>query len=163
MRTRRGTLALIAIGCVSLVAAFAIGISDNLPGFCPRCKKTADTAAFAIGISDNLPGLALCYLAVAAFILAFVHTWRQVRRFLILLGASLVGFLIFVVLHNLFYALAQISAHIVVLGQLLEYLHAVFFLVAILVCPAGFLIGAAGSVAMAVMRARGKRTSDEAR
>ena len=133
-RSRKVTLVLVTICCVSLIVAFLIGISDNLPG------------------------LVLCYVAVTALILAFVHTWRRVKRFLILLGASLIGFPLVVILHNLFYALGQVAADVIVLGTLLEFLHAVFFLVAILVCPPGVLIGAVGSV---VTYCKGRQVSDE--
>ena len=133
-RTRKVTLVLVTICCVSLIVAFLVGISDNLPG------------------------LLLCYVAVTALILAFVHTWRQVKRFLILLGASLIGFPLFVILHNLFYGLGQVAADIIVLGYLLECLNAVFFLVAIMVCPPGVLIGAVGSV---VTYCKGRQVSDE--
>ncbi len=133
-RSRKVTLVLVTICCVSL------------------------TVAFFIGISDNLPGLLLCYVAVIALILAFVHTWRRVKSFLILLGASLIGFPLFVILHNLFYGLGQVAADIIVLGYLLEFLHAVFFLVAIMVCPPGVLIGAVGSV---VTYCKGRQVSDE--
>lgn len=103
-------------------------------------------AAFIVGISDNPPGLALCYLATVSLILAFVNAWRKVKYFLILLGSSVIGFAVFAVLHNVFYALAEISSDIVVLNRSLEFLHAVFFLVAIFVCPAGLLIGAVGGM-----------------
>ena len=133
-RSRKVTLVLVTICCVSLIVAFLIGISDNPPG------------------------ILLCYVAVTALILAFVHTWRQVKRFLILLGASLIGFPLFVFLHNLFYALGQMAAGVIVLSPLLEFLHVVFFLVAIMVCPAGVLIGAVGSV---VTYCKGRLASDE--
>jgi len=117
-------------------------------------------AGFIVGISDNPPGLALCYLAGVSLILAFVHGWRKVKYFLILLGSSVIGFAVFAVLHNVFYALAEISSDIVVLKHSLEFLHVAFFLVAIFVCPAGFLIGAIGSVVMAVICFRKKRLSN---
>ena len=107
-------------------------------------------SAFIVGISGNMPGLLLCYLAACAVILAFVHSWRSVKYFFILLGTSLVVFFVFVVLHNVFYGLGQMAAEINVLRQLLDFFHAVFFLTAILVCPAGFLIGLVGSVVTTV-------------
>jgi len=115
-------------------------------------------SAFIVGISDNLPGLALCYIAAISIILAFVHAWRKVMYFLILSGASLVGFFVFVVLHNVFYGLGQISADIIVLSQLLEFSHVAFFLIAIFICPAGLLIGAVGSVVTAIMYFKKRRT-----
>ena len=118
-------------------------------------------AAFIVGISGNISGLALCYIAAISFILAFVHTWRKVKNFLILLGASFIGFFLFVVLHNLFYALGEMASGIVVLGPVLGFFEVVFFLLAILVCPPGFLIGAVGSVVMAVIHFKRERISEE--
>lgn len=98
-------------------------------------------AAFIVGISNNLPGLALCYAAAISVILAFTHTWRKVKYFLILLGTSAVGFGVFVILHNVFYGLGEMAGDVIVLSWLLEFLHVAFFLIAIFVCPAGFLVG----------------------
>ena len=106
------------------------------------------TAAFFVGISGNPPGLFLCYLATAALILAFVHRWRKLKSFLILLGISIIGFVVFVILHNVFYAFAEMTADIIILNYLLEFLHAVFFLIAVLVCPTGLLIGTIGIAAV---------------
>ena len=137
MRVRKISLVLVAISCVSLIAAFLVGISDNPPG------------------------ITLCYLAATTFMLAFVHTWRRLRTFLILLGAGVIGFVLFAVLHNLFYALGIMAKDVAVLPQLLEFLHAAFFLIAIMVCPPAALIGAVGSVVVAVMN-KGKQIPDEA-
>ncbi len=107
-------------------------------------------AAFIVGISNNLPGLALCYVAAISIILAFVHTWRRLKYFLILASVSLVGFAICVILHNVFYAVSRMAGDIIVLSRLLEFSHAVFFIIAIFICPAGFLIGAVGSIVTAI-------------
>jgi len=125
-KLRWTTLALIAVGCAFLAAGLVIGIADNPPG------------------------LALVYLAVSAWIAAFAHRWRRVRSFLILLVASLVGFPLAVVLHNGFYALAEVASAVVGLSQVLAFLEVVFFLIAIFVCPSGVLIGAVGSVVLAL-------------
>ncbi len=120
--SRKVTFILLAIFCASMIALFCTGLSGNWYE------------------------ISLCYLAAIALILAFVHTWRKVKYFLILLGASLIGFPFFAVLHNVFYGLGEMAADIIVLSHLLGFLSAGFFLVAIIVCPAGFLIGAVGSV-----------------
>ena len=104
--------------------------------------------ALFIGISSNEKGLLLDYLAAAVLILAFVHTWRKTKYFLILLGASLLGFPLFAVLHNVFYGLGLMAKDIIVLSHSLEFLHVVFFVLAVVFCPAGILIGAAGSILM---------------
>lgn len=116
-------------------------------------------AAFLIGVSDNLPGLALVYAAVTAFLLAWAHTWRSLKRFLVLLGLSLLGFPLAVVLHNLFYALAELAAEFAGLAWVLGMLEVAFFLVAILVCPPGILVGAVGSVVLAIHRFRQNRST----
>ncbi len=136
-KSRKVTVGLVVLCCVSLLAAFIVGISDNPPG------------------------LALCYLATVSLFLAFVHTWRKVKYFLILLGSSVIGFAVFAVLHNVFYALAEISSGIVALNQVLKFLDAASFLVAIFVCPAGLLIGAIGSVVMAVAYFKKKQVLSE--
>jgi len=118
-------------------------------------------AAFIVGISGNLPGLALCYVAAISIILAFVHSWRRVKYFFILLGASLVGFFIFVVLHNVFYGLGQMAADINILAQLLDFFHAVFFIIATLVCPAGFLVGVVGSLITMIVHFKKKRVPNK--
>jgi hypothetical protein len=78
--------------------------------------------------------------------------WRELSKFLILLGASIGGFFIFVLLHNGFYALGTITNHIVVLSHLIEALSVVSFCIAVLLCPPAFLVGAAGSIARAINR-----------
>jgi len=118
-------------------------------------------AAFIVGISDNPPGLALCYLAAVSLILAFVHAWRKGKYFLILLGSSVIGFAVFAVLHNVFYALAEISSDIVVLSRMLKFLDVASFLVAIFVCPAGLLIGAIGGMLTVAARFKKRQACNE--
>ncbi len=67
------------------------------------------------------------------------------RKFLILTGVSATGFFISILLHNLLYALAIVSAQIVILKYLFEFLHATFFIVGVIVCPLGFILGAVGT------------------
>jgi uncharacterized membrane protein (UPF0136 family) len=52
-------------------------------------------AAAAIGIDDNPPGVLLAFLAATAFVLAFVHPWRTARKFMFLLLASFLGFVLY--------------------------------------------------------------------
>ena len=76
------------------------------------------------------------------------------QKFLILVGASAAGFFVCVVLHNFLYALNVITSDIVILRYLTEVLHVSFFLIAVLVCPLGFLIGAIGSIIILVKKKR---------
>lgn len=101
---------------------------------------TAAIAAALVGINDNPPGILLALAAAAAMVLAFVHPWRSGREFRRLLIASVLGFLLSVVLHNLFEALAGTAEDISVLRALLEGLGGATFLLATLVCPATLLV-----------------------
>jgi len=65
---------------------------------------------------------------------------------LILLGTSVLAFFVFVVLHNAFYALTMVTSHIAALSHLMEALSAASFIIAVLLCPAIFLVGIAGSI-----------------
>jgi hypothetical protein len=104
------------------------------------------TAGLVVGISDNPPGIILLYLASASFVLALAHRWRTVKSYVILLIASLVGFPVAAVLHNLLYALGEVAKEVAVVKTAAEALHVTFFLIAILLCPVGVLIGGAGGL-----------------
>lgn len=105
-------------------------------------------SALLVGVDDNVPGVVLVYVASASFILAVSHRWRTARRFVILLIASLVGFLAAAVLHNLLYGLGEVARDVLVVKTVAEVLHVSFFLIAIFLCPVGVLIGTIGSLIM---------------
>lgn len=111
-------------------------------------------SALIVGVSDNMPGIILCYLATVVLVVAPTRTWRKTKRFLILLGASVLGFFVFVFLHNAFYALTVFTSHIAALSHLMEAFHVVFFIIAVFLCPATFLVGALGSIVCAITRRR---------
>ena len=95
VRSRKETFILVAISFVLLICAIIVGISDNIPG------------------------LILSYLATTVLVIALIYTWQEVKKFLILLGASFVGFFAFAFLHNAFYGLVMMTSHIPVLSHLL--------------------------------------------
>ena len=127
IRSRKGLFVLAAIFC-----ALVIG-------------------ALLIGVSDNIPGIVLCYLAATIPFIALTRNWQELKKFLILLGASFGGFFVSVLLHNAIY------------GLFIHFFGAdfwnggdepVFFFMAIFVCPIGFLVGAVGSIVLAIKRSR---------
>ncbi len=59
------------------------------------------------------------------------------KKFLLLTGGSAVAFLIFVLLHNIVSGLFNIE-------------EPVFFIIATIVCPIGFLVGAVGTIVLAI-------------
>ena len=111
-------------------------------------------AAAAIGIDDNLPGILSAFLAAAALILAFVHPWRASRQFMRLLYASVLGFIVFGLLHNVFEGIASNLGGSGLVLDLLNGAGAFFFLIAVLVCPAGLLVGAVGAAVMSIRNRR---------
>jgi len=111
-------------------------------------------SAIVVGVSDNIPGIVLCYLASVVLAVAPTRTWRRAKKFLILAAAAVIGFVVFVVLHNAFYALAILTEHIPALSRLMEAFHVVFFIVAVLLCPATLLVGVVGSIVCAITEKR---------
>lgn len=115
------------------------------------CAALALAAAF-LGVDDNPPGLWLAFLSAAMLATAFAHSWRSPASFRRLMYASGLGFLVSVVLHNVFAAAASVPdlpgfAQGVLMGA-----GVVFFFTAILLCPAAFVVGAVGAVVMARRR-----------
>lgn len=79
----------------------------------------------------------------------------KLKKFLMLTGVSSAGFFVSILLHNFLYGLAVITARITILHYLMEALHGLFFIVGIIVCPIGFLIGVVGTIVLFV---KGKRS-----
>jgi len=83
----------------------------------------------------------------------------MLKKFLLLTGASSAGFFVSVLLHNAIYGLfiqwfgADFWDRIGVGDE------PVFFIIAILVCPIGFLVGAVGSIVLAIKKFRMARKS----
>jgi len=94
-------------------------------------------AALIIGIDDNLPGILLCFAGIGSLIYAFIRHWKKRSNYVIMLVASIIGMLVFAILHNVFEAVG------------LEVIGAGFFLLAVLICPIAFLIGLVGTLATA--------------
>jgi hypothetical protein len=117
-------------------------------------------AAGAAGISDNALGILMAYLAAICFVLAVAHPWKSSKQYRRLLAASVIGFVAFTVLHIPFENLADEGGS--GLGDdLLGALGAAFFLIATVLCPAGFVVGAVGSL-VTWMRERHLRPSGTA-
>lgn len=75
-----------------------------------------------------------------------IHKWRKPKSSLILMISSVVGFVVFALLHNVFYAIGIKGAAIPGVSGLMEILGGVSFLIAIVLCPAGAVVGAVGSL-----------------
>lgn len=106
-------------------------------------------AAVVVGVDDNLPGILLAFLAAAVFVLVFVHPWRTARKFMFLFLASILGFVLFIILNILLDTVAQNPANTGTLQDLLQSptIDAVSIIIA-MICAAAFIVGAVGSVVM---------------
>ena len=111
------------------------------------CCVLAVTSA-AVGISDNPPGLLLAFLSASVFIITFVHPWRASKHFRRLIYASILGFVVFGVLHNVFEGVASNALVSGLMHDLLSGAGVASFLVAIFLCPPGLLVGAVGAIVM---------------
>jgi uncharacterized membrane protein (UPF0136 family) len=112
-------------------------------------------AAATVGIDDNLPGILLAFLAATAFVLAFVHPWRTAKKFMFLLLASVLGFVLYIILNIILDTAAQDPATAGALQDLLQSpVVDAFSIIIAMICPAAFIVGAVGSVAMFIRSRR---------
>lgn len=93
-------------------------------------------------------GIISLYGGLVLFLTLRQKVKKPLKKFLLLTGASALGFPVLVVLHNLFYALEAVTQNLPILSGLTGFLHALFFLIATLVCPLGFLAGVITSLAL---------------
>jgi len=109
----------------------------------------AGGAALA-GISDNPPGILMLYAGAFALVLGFVHPWRTSRQFRYLLYASVLGFAVFAVVHNVFEVVAGRMGGPGFVVAVLQGIQVAAFLIAVVICPPALFIGAVGAVVMAI-------------
>jgi hypothetical protein len=112
-------------------------------------------ASAAVGIDDNPPGILLAFLSATAFVLAFVHPWRTARKFMFLTLASIIGFVLYIILNIILDTAAQNPAATSALQDLLNspIVNALSIIIA-MICAAAIIVGAVGSVAMFIRNRR---------
>jgi uncharacterized membrane protein (UPF0136 family) len=112
-------------------------------------------ASAVVGIDDNPPGILLAFLSATAFVLAFVHPWRTARKFMFLILASLLGFVLYIILNIILDTAAQNPAATSALQDLLNspIVNALSIIIA-MICAAAIIVGAVGSVAMFIRNRR---------
>ena len=96
------------------------------------------------GLSLGSAGVIPAYLGAVVILAGYIMSWRQPRYYFILALVSLVCFPAGVLLHNVFYALNELYGHILVLHGMFEFLHAAFFVLAVIISPVGVFIGIVG-------------------
>ena len=100
--------------------------------------------AMIITISDNPPGIILGFLSGIFFIMAFTHTLKKSKSYLLLTLGAIVSFIIFVILHNFLDYFGK--------GTFIEAIGAFFFLAAFFLCIPGLIIGIVGSIIKAIKK-----------
>lgn len=73
--------------------------------------------------------------------MAAVAGYEMLKRFLLITGLSVVAFILSVLAHNAVSAWLRVE-------------EPVFFIIAVLLCPIAFLVGAVGSLVLAIKGAR---------
>jgi uncharacterized membrane protein (UPF0136 family) len=115
-------------------------------------------ASAVVGINDNPPGVLLALLAAIAFILAFSHPWRTARKFLFLLLASVLGFILFIFLSIISDSIVQNPASSIALQNLIQSpANEALGIILAMVCSAAFIVGVIGSAVMYI-RSRSHKT-----
>ena len=133
----------------ALVAVFVVIASVF---FIPTLRELLMGFLFIIisGVVFFLLGVALIFLTVKEKVGGIF------KKFLILTGASAAGFFVFSLLHNAVYGLfihffgADFWDRIGLADE------PFFFVMAVFVCPIGFLVGAVGSIVLFIKRRRAK-------
>ena len=123
-----------------LVVVFVLAISII---FIPAFRE------FVSGTFMIISGVILVLLGSMLIGLTLVQKVEgKLKKLLILTGASAAGLFVFALLHNIFYALGQVTSHITILSYLMKAFEVIFFLTAIFASPIGFLIGVIGTIVM---------------
>ena len=108
--------------------------------------------ALWVGIEDNLPGALLLFSSGLAMVLAGTHRWKDPRKFGLLFLGCVVGFFIMVVVHNFSEVGAGRISHIPALALVLSTVSVISFMLAVIVCPMGGMVGAIGGILTASIR-----------
>ena len=122
----------------ALVGVFVIIVS----AFCIPALRDLFIGGLFIAISGSaffLLGVALIVLTVREKVAG------KLKKFLLLTGASATGIFVSFLLHNLIYGLLLYFFDI-------DFDEPFFFIMTIFVCPLGFLVGAVGTIVLAIKK-----------
>ena len=126
--------ALVALFLFMLMSMFFDDMLDSLLG-----ALMPEPFLFMLGI-----------LILIAGILFVLTLWQpietQLKRFLLLASGSIIAVVFSVVLHNFFYAMAELTQDTRIIHTFFEWLHAAFFIVGLLLFPITFVAGCIGVV-----------------
>jgi hypothetical protein len=135
----------------ALVGVFVVVVAVMVSAlFAPAVKRL-----FAGGWFFIIAGFLFLSLGVALLVLAVKgKTAGLLRKFLILTGAAATGIPISAVLHNVIYGLFILWFGADFWGRTGLGDEPFFFILAVIVCPLGFLVGAVGSIVLFIKKGR---------
>ena len=118
--------------------------------FVPAFRELLTGFLFIIisGVVFFLLGVALIFLTVKE------KAGGILKKFLMLTGASSAGFIVSVSLHNVIYGLFIHWFGVGFWDRIGLGDEPLFFIIAVFLCPIGFLMGAVGSIVLAIKRLR---------
>ena len=115
-------------------------------------------ASTVVGIDENPPGILLALLAAVTFVLAFSHPWRTARKFMFLLLAAVLGFVLFIIVSIVSDSIVQNPASSEALQNLIQSpVNEALSIISAMLCSAAFLVGVVGAVVMFI-RSRSQKT-----
>ncbi len=115
-------------------------------------------ASVVVGINDNPPGVILALLSAITLILAFAHPWRDAKRFFFLFLASVIGFVLFIIMSIVSESLLQNPAASRMLKNLIQSpMNDTLSLISSMIFTAALIIGVIGSVVMLIRKRRKSR------
>lgn len=125
----------------ALVGVFVVIVSGMfIPVLTPALRRYTTPLTLISWVAFFLLGLALIVLIVKKKVEGLQGL---LKKFLLLTGASAVGFFVFVLLHN-------------AVGGLFGVEEPFFFILAVIVCPLGFLVGATGTIVLFLKKRKRK-------
>ena len=112
-------------------------------------------ASTVVGIDENPPGILLALLAAVTFVLAFSHPWRTARKFMFLLLAAVLGFVLFIIVSIVSDSIVQNPASSDALQNLIQSpVNEALSIIFAMLCSAAFLVGVVGAVVMFIRNRR---------
>ncbi len=133
-----------------LVITFAIAVTYIFIPMSVSIRRPLWPLFVALAIISLLLGAILIFLTIKK------ETKKWSKRFLLLTGFSVIGMPVSIILHNFIYGL-----FIYLFGQ--NFWEGIglpdeplFFIIAIIVCPVGFLVGTIGNITLLIKQKRNK-------
>lgn len=98
----------------------------------------------------------LILLGIGILVFGVWKLHGKLRTFVILTGSSILGFFVSVLLHNVIYGLFiyWFGTDFWERTGLMD--EPFFFIIAVFICPLGFIVGAVGSIILGIRKLRGR-------